>query len=71
MTDTAARTAPAEIQAQAHRVGHGEDVGEQDRRVDVVPADGLHGDLADHLGVETGFEHAVFGTDDQGPTNLT
>ena len=39
--------------------------------INIVPTHRLHGDLADHLGVETGFEHAVFGTDDPGPTNLT
>jgi hypothetical protein len=34
-----------EIQAQAHGVRHGEDVGEQDGRVQVVARQGLQGDL--------------------------
>ena len=35
-----------EGQAQAHRVGHGEDVGEQDRRVQRETAQRLQGDFA-------------------------
>jgi hypothetical protein len=38
-----------------------DDVGEQDRRVDAVPADRLQGDLADQLGVETRLHHGVLG----------
>ena len=38
-----------------------DDVGEQDRRVDTMPADRLQGDLADQLGVETRLHHGVLG----------
>ena len=49
---TMSRSTPAG--AQRH-----DDVGEEDRRVDVVAADRLQGDLAGHLGLETGRQHAV------------
>ena len=39
------------------------DVGEQDRRVHIVPAHRLQRDLADHRRVEAGLEHAVVGAD--------
>ena len=40
-----------EIQAQAHRVGHGEDVGEQDRGVEREARQRLQRDFAGELGV--------------------
>jgi hypothetical protein len=43
--------AVGEVQAQAHRVGHGEDVGEQDRGVQREARQRLQRDFAGHLRV--------------------
>jgi hypothetical protein len=38
--------AVSEVQAEAHRIGHGEDVGKQDRGVELEPRQRLQRDLA-------------------------
>ena len=48
-----------DVQVDAGRAQRHDDVGEEDRRVDVVAADRLQGDLAGHFGLETGRQHAV------------
>ena len=50
-----------DVQFDARAAQRHDDVGEQDRRVDPVPADRLQGDLADQLGVEAGLHHRVLG----------
>ena len=48
-----------DVQVDAGRAQRHDDVGEEDRRVDVVAADRLQGDLAGQLGLEAGRQHAV------------
>lgn len=50
-----------DVQVDAGAQQRHHDVGEQDRRVDVVPAHRLQGDLADQLGVEAGRQHVCLG----------
>ena len=46
-----------DVEVDADGLERQHDVGEEDRRVDAVPADGLEGDLGDQVGVHAGLQH--------------
>ena len=50
-----------DVQLDARCAQRHHDVGEQDRRVHPVPADGLQRDLGDEFGVEARLHHGVLG----------
>ena len=52
-----------DVEIDACRLERNDDVGEQNRGIDVVTTDGLHRDLADQARIEARLEHSDAGAD--------